>query len=228
METTMVVVETMLYPIIAMMTALLNFFFGMFNSYGLAIIFVSAVIRIILYPIIKYTGRIEKREQLIQLKMAPELAVAKANYTGRERFEAIDEIYQKYGYHPIKSLSSLAPLLLQIPFLLSALFLLTKYPPLVGEPFLFIEDISQPDGLLQIGSSLAINLLPIALTVVAVIDSAINPLSTNQARMRFLVISIVLLVLIYPLPAAVNLYWFSSICWSIIGTIYYRSQQKDG
>ena len=218
----MAAIEALFYPIIALMTALLKVLHGLFGSYGLAIIGVSAVVRLVIYPITKAAGRLEERECRIQFEMAPELAAAKANHTGRERFDAIDAIYQKHGYHPIKSLASLMPLLLQIPFLLSALFLFMDYPPLVAESFLFIDDLSQPDRLLPLGGSLAINLLPIALTAIAVLDSVIKPGSTGQTRLRFMIVAVVLLVLIYQLPAAVCVYWLASNCWSILGSLYSR------
>jgi YidC/Oxa1 family membrane protein insertase len=219
-------IEALLYPIIALMTALLTVLHGLLDSYGFAIIGVSAVVRLVIYPITKSAGRLEQRERLIRFEMAPELAAAKANRRGRERFEAIDAIYQKHGYHPIKSLASLIPLLLQIPFLLSALFLFVDYPPLVAVPFLFIDDLSQPDRLLPLGESLTINLLPITLTAVAVLDSVVRPGSTVQTRLHFLIVAVVLLVLIYPLPAAVCIYWLASNCYSSLDSLYSRVKSR--
>ena len=218
----MAAIESLLYPIIGLMTALLETLHGQFGSYGLAIIGVSAVVRVLIFPITKAFARLEERERLTQVKMEPDLAEAKANLRGRERFEAIDAVYQKHGYHPIKSLASLVPLLLQIPFLLSALFLFMDYPLLEAERFLFIDDLSQPDRYLQLGKLLTINLLPIALTVIAVADSLIKLGSTGQTRLRFIIVAVVLLVLIYPLPAAVCLYWLASNCWSFLGSLYSR------
>ena len=110
------------------------------------------------------------------------------------------------------------PLLFQIPFLLAALFLLIDYPPLAGQPFGFIADLSQPDRLLELGNAVSINVVPLLLTAVALLDSALKPEATPQSRIKFLIVSLVLVVLIYPLPAGVCVYWLASNVFSLAGS----------
>jgi membrane protein insertase Oxa1/YidC/SpoIIIJ len=175
------------------------------------------VVRLVTYPINKASSRLEERERLMQAAMSPAIAAAKSAYKGRERFEAIDAVYMAHNYHPIKSLVTLTPLLLHIPILIAAVKLFVDYPALISTNFLFINDLSQPDQLLSLGG-FKINLLPPALALIAVLDSLLNPRMTKQSRIRFLGITVVLLALIYPLPAAVCLYWFSSNLWSFVHT----------
>ncbi len=215
--------EVLLYPIVVAMGFVFEMLHGALGSYGLAIIGTSAVVRLVMYPIIKASLRLEEKERRTQLAMAPAIASATATLSGRARFEAIDAIYQTHGYHPIKSLITLVPLLLQIPFLLGALHLFVDYPALVAAKFLIIDDLSKPDQLVRLGT-LAINVLPIALAAIAVLDSALNRNATRQARWRFLVVTAVLLVLIYPLPAAVCLYWLTSNVWSLARTLVARAK----
>ncbi|WP_394891479.1 YidC/Oxa1 family membrane protein insertase [Mesorhizobium sp. AaZ16] len=208
-----------LWPIIAPMGFVLDWLHHLSGSYGVAIILLSALVRMVTLPLSKIGRRHVECERLVQLQMQPALAEAKARYSGRERFERIEGIYASHQYHPIHSMASLLPLLIQIPFLLAALFLLTDHPSLAGERFLFIRDLAQPDRLLSLGQGVTVNLLPILLTAVAVIESAVAANATRLSRLRFLIIAVVLLVLIYPLPAAVCLYWMASNAWSLIATL---------
>ena len=210
-------VDILLYPAIGPMRFVFELLYRVVGSYGLAIIATSAVVRLVTYPINKASARLEAREQLTQAAMAEAITAAKLAYKGRERFEAIDAIYRAHNYHPIKSLVTLVPLLLQIPLLLAAVKLFIDYPALISAKFVFINDLSQPDGLLALGD-LKINLVPIALALIAVLDSLLNPRMTRQSQLRFLAITVVLLALIYPLPAAVCLYWFASNLWSFAHT----------
>lgn len=198
-----------LWPLTELLRFFLDLLLPLTGSYGFSIILLSIAISTALSPITGLARRLEATDKARQEEMAPQVTEAKRTLRGRERFERIDEIYQLHGYHPIKSMGSLLPLMVQLPFLLAALFLLTGYAPLAGENFLFIPDLSLPDRLLPIGGY-EINVLPVALTAVAVTESWIRKESTQGSRRRFLVVAIILLILIYPFPAGVCLYWLTS------------------
>jgi membrane protein insertase Oxa1/YidC/SpoIIIJ len=66
-----------------------------------------------------------------------------------------------------------------------------------------------PDALLAYSfaeTDVEVNLLPLLLIGIALMDSYLKPTSTRQTQMRFLIVCIVLLLLIYELPASVCLY----------------------
>ncbi len=66
-----------------------------------------------------------------------------------------------------------------------------------------------PDALLAYSfaeTDVEVNLLPLLLIGIALMDSYLKPTSTRQTQMRFLIVCIVLLLLIYELPAPVCLY----------------------
>ena len=213
----MEILAILLSPIILAMSGALEIFRAATGSYGLAIVLLSVAVRIASIPVSRLGKKYEDRERNVQHRMAPALARARSESSGRGRFERTEEIYAEHGYHPIHSLASLLPLAVQIPFLLSALVLLVGNSSLAGQSFLFIEDLARPDAFLSIrhnGAELAVNILPLALTAVAIIESRIRD-DTRSARLRFLIMSLILVVLIYPLAAAVCLYWLSSNVWSL-------------
>jgi membrane protein insertase Oxa1/YidC/SpoIIIJ len=66
-----------------------------------------------------------------------------------------------------------------------------------------------PDALLAYSfaeTDVEVNLLPLLLIGIALMDSYLKPTSTRQTQMRFLIVCTVLLLLIYALPASVCLY----------------------
>lgn len=211
----MEILQTILWPLTALLKVALEGFHSVLGSYGLSIIALSLLVSTLLLPISSYARRLEMKDKERLDAMAPAIAEVKANYKGQERFERIDAIYQEHSYHPIKSMVSLVPLLIQLPFLIAALFLLMDYPPIQGDPFLFLPDLGAPDHLLPVPFlDEGINLLPLLLIGVTLLESWLRKESTAQSRRRFLIVALVLLVLIYPAPSGVCLYWLTSTCFS--------------
>lgn len=215
--------QKVLWPLTSLLRLVLEAIVPIVHSYGLAVMLLSILVSVMLTPITRAARRMEMFDKERQERMAPLIAEVRANYRGQDRFEKTDEIYQQFNYHPVKSMGSLLPLLVQLPFLLAALFLLLDYPPLAGQSFLFIGDLSRPDGAISLlGEGRSVNALPLILTLVAIIDSVIRPEATRQTRLRFLIVSAVLVILIYPFPAAVCLYWLTSNLVSLIRSIVGR------
>jgi YidC/Oxa1 family membrane protein insertase len=214
----MEILTTILWPLMAVLEAVLGLLHTLTGSYGLSIICLSILVSAALMPVSAHARRLEQKDKDRLAAMAPKLAEIEAQSTGQERFERTDEVYQKHGYHPIKSMVSLLPLLIQLPFLLAALFLLSSYSPIQGQPFLFIPDLAAPDHLIKL-FGVAVNVLPIALVGVTLVEAWLKKESTAQSRWRFVIIALVILVLIYPAPSAVCIYWFTSTCFSLMRTV---------
>lgn len=217
----MYILSLLLWPISETMKVLLVAFYALLGSYGMSIILLSLTVRLATAPIARYAVVAERKDQEVLATMESELREFKRTSRGRQRFERTEELYRRHNYHPIKSVASLLPLSLQIPFLLAALFLLTGYPPLAGESWLFIQDLLRPDGLIPFGDA-RINLLPIVITIAALADSALKTDSTRTARMRFLIVAVVIAVLIYPMPAGVCLFWLTNNIASLARSAWQR------
>jgi len=211
-------VQLLLTPIVWAMSQVLGLLHAITGVYGLAIIGLSILVRLAMTPITKIAAKAEETERAVQAAMEPDLLTAKKELKGREQFERIEKIYEAHGYHPIKSVVSLLPIALQIPFLLSALFLLVGNPLIEGRSFLFVSNLGAPDGLLNLGA-FRVNILPLLLIGVALFESHLRRGQTRGMKVRFLIVSAVIAVLIYPLPAAVCLYWLTSNVWSFGATV---------
>ena len=222
----MEILETILSPLIYVLEVVLEFFQGLSGSYGLAIILLSVFVAIITYPLAIRAQKIELKDKLQHQAMAPKLHYAKSNFKGERQFNEIEKIYKKHNYHPIKSVKSAAGFVLQLPFLLSCLFLLWDYQPLAGRSFLFLADLSQPDGIFLVGST-AINILPLVMVAITLCETAIKPELTLMGRVKFSIITMVILAMIYSLPSGVVLYWTSTNTISLARTFLRRLVRSD-
>lgn len=211
--------ESIFYPLIYILRLILELGYYLSGNYGVAIILLSMLVAIITYPLTTYAQKIEIKDKLLQDAMAPDLKRVKSDFKGEEQFNAIEKIYKEHGYHPIKSLKSISGLAFQLPFLLSCLVLLFSYPGLVGEKFLFVNDLSQQDSVFFI-NEITINILPLIMICVTFYETKIKPEMTSPARIKFYAITVVIFFLIYPLPAAIVLYWTSSNVISLLRTMW--------
>jgi YidC/Oxa1 family membrane protein insertase len=214
-------VEVVLGPIIWVMTQVLEMAHGLTGSYGLAIIVLSFVVSLALTPLALISRRGEQREKALHDAMKPGIEEAKARYKGEQRFNAIEKVYKAHNYHPIMALRSLSGLALQLPFLVAALLLLVDYPALQGAGFLVLPDLSEPDRLVRLGE-FALNVLPLLMVAISLLDAWANPLMGREAAARFAILAIGLFILVYALPSGVVLYWTCNNAWALARTLLRR------
>ena len=92
---------------------------------------------------------------------------AKLKNTGSNKIDfrnSLYELHEKYNYSPFYKLIDILPFLIQIPFLLSVYFSILKFESFQNLSFLFIGDLSSPDGILN-----GYNLLPCIMFLVNII-----------------------------------------------------------
>ncbi len=123
--------------------ALLNFFFGIFKNYGIAIILVTILFKAMLWPI---TQKGMKSMHNMQ-KLQPEMARLKEKYKG-ESAKRNQEVVKLYKNNKVNPLAGCVPLLLQIPVFFALYKVLFMSVELRHAPFmLWISDLSSPDRL---------------------------------------------------------------------------------
>jgi len=217
--------HVVLFPIVWAMAQILRLLIAVLGSPGAAIVALSLVMTGLTWPLARMGARHERRVRATLLAMQPQLAEARRKFKGEERFHAIDAIYTAHRWHPIKATMTATGFLISVPLLISSLLLLLDHPALKGQPFLLVPDLSRPDGLLALGG-FAINLLPVAMSAVAILDAFLKPEMDAGTRRKFYVISLALLALTYALPAAVILYWLSNNLWALAGTVAGRVRAR--
>ncbi|MCR4287485.1 MAG: membrane protein insertase YidC, partial [Deltaproteobacteria bacterium] len=123
------------------MLVVLNFFERYLKNYGLAIIVLTVIIKVIFYPLTNYGMKSMKEMQKVQ----PQLAAIKERYKDdKEKLnKELMELYKKYKINPV---SGCLPMLLQVPVFLALYEVLYVAIELRHAPFfLWIVDLSDKD-----------------------------------------------------------------------------------
>ena len=140
-------------------------FQGIFGNYGLSIILLTALVKVITYPFTRKAHASMKKMQNLQ----PELSELKEKYRDdpQKLNRATMRLYKENGVNP---LGGCIPWLPQIPLFFALFSLLGGAVELRGAPFLlWINDLSAPDTLVELPFTIplivtqidAIRLLPI-------------------------------------------------------------------
>ncbi len=144
---------------------LLVFFYNLIPDIGIAIIFVTIIIKIIIWPLSKKSIKSQKAMQTIQ----PKLEELKIQYKGDQQAlaKATMELYKKEGVSPF---SSCLPLLIQLPIMISVfyafrnglvntnfdfLYSFVKNPGTINATMFGFLDLSKPQWVLGLFAGIA-------------------------------------------------------------------------
>jgi YidC/Oxa1 family membrane protein insertase len=218
----------------------------LFKDWGLAIIALVGIVRLILHPI-------TKRSQVSMMKMqklAPEIERLKKKFgDDKEGFAREQmELYKSVGFTPILGC---LPMFLQLPIFmalwqaLQTTFELRQAPFLefFGIHFTWIHDLSMPDGLWKFAGAISlpfgivftqINILPIAMAVVTFINqkyfmprpAALTPEQEQQQKMMTWM-TLLFPLMFYRFPSGLNLYYLTSTSLGIIESKVIRRHIKQ-
>lgn len=179
---------------------ILQFFYGLIPNFGLAIILMTLLVRLILYPL-----TLKQTKSMAQMqKIQPKVKELKERHKDNpQKFnEEVLKLYQKHNVNP---LGGCLPLLLQLPILIALYNTIRIAVELRKTPFLWISDLSKGDPLL---------ILPIAIAGLMYYQQGKMTDPQQQQMMAFM--PMFMFVITWSLPAGLLVYWFTS---TILGLI---------
>ncbi len=207
---------------------------------GLSILLLSAAVNTLLLPLYSLGDKIQLREQALQASLQPKLDEFRRAFSGNMLHMVQKTLYRQRGYHPIYALRGGLGFAIQVPFFIAAYHFLSHLELLQGQSWGPIIDLGQPDGLLPLPADLSGpagrgNLLPVLMTALNLLSglaySAQNPYGSTAAgrqfRRQLWGIAILFLILLYPAPAALLLYWSFSNLYSL-GKNLISASRKQG
>jgi YidC/Oxa1 family membrane protein insertase len=171
------------------------------HNYGFAIIVLTIMIKIVLYPLTHKQNVSMKKMQKVQPKVEAIKAKYKKSKTDAEQRQKMNvemmALYQKEGINPM---AGCLPLVLQLPILWGFYGLLSRAIELRGAPFmLWIHDLSDKDPTY---------ILPILMTATMFLQTYITPATGDPAqRKMFLMMPLVFGFLFKDFPSGLVLYW---------------------
>ena len=207
------------------------------GAYGLAIMVVTVLVRLILSPLFQLQLMLSRRSMQQQRKLAPELAELRKKHKNDPRKQQAEmmKLYKEHGVNPLGGLSGCLPALVQFP-ILSALyfvFLGNANKHAFPDHFLFVPHLNAtplshpllPGLPIPQLVYLIIPLLAAGTTFVQskMMQQPLSPIPTDQERQqqqmtRTMQVMMPLMIAYFAFltPAGLGLYWFVSNCVSII------------
>lgn len=208
-----------IYPIELLFEIVFSIISKLSGNVVLSIIILSLVFNLVVLPLYRRADKIQEEAREKEIKLAPVIKHIRKVFTGDERFMILQTYYRQNDYSPLNVLKSSVSLLLQIPFFIAAYRMLSGCSLLKGVAAGPVKDLSAPDGMLMIGG-IAINVLPILMTVINLISGAIYgkglPL---KSKMQMYLIAAVFLVFLYNSPAGLVFYWTLNNVFSLVKNI---------
>ena len=192
------------------------------NHPGLAIIALSLAMNILVLPLYRRADAMQEASRDVENKLAKGVAHIKKSFAGDERMMILQTYYRQNHYKPTDALKGSVSLLLEVPFFMAAYQFLSSLSILENCSFGPIADLSLPDGLIVIGG-ITINALPVLMTMINVISSAIYlkgfPLKT---KIQLYGMALFFLVFLYNSPSGLVFYWTLNNLFSLCKTIFYQ------
>ncbi|MGR3177958.1 MAG: membrane protein insertase YidC [Candidatus Anammoxibacter sp.] len=212
---------------------ILNGFYNIIPNYGVAILFMTLVVKLMLFPLTRKSQTSMFRMQALQ----PEIEKLKAKYKNDKQSmaKAQMQLFKKHGANP---LSGCLPMLLQMPIFFALFRTLQLAFEMRQAPFtLWITDLSLPDTLITLPFTIPLlgnmlNILPLIMTGASFIQMRLNPKTPSadpQAKMQQKMMSFMPLMfcfILYKMPSGLTLYWTMSTIFSIGETLFIRNTLK--
>lgn len=215
-------------PFAKFLLSMLNWFYGIVPNYGIAIILLTVVVRLVMVPLTIKQMRSMKQMQAL----APEVEALREKYKEdpQEQSKKMMEMYRERGVNP---LGGCFPVLLQMPIFIALYRMLWSSYELRGAPFvLWIKDLSEPDALFEIPGISAIpitfiaehfqyfNVLPILSAIAMVVSTRLMPMTgatqNPQQKMIMNIMPVVFSLICYNFASGLNLYIFVSTTLGIV------------
>jgi YidC/Oxa1 family membrane protein insertase len=187
----------------------LKWLHGYVGNYGWAIIALTIIINLAMFPLRHKSTVAMRKMQAIQPRMKAiqdRYAHLKMTDPGRQKMQTeVAALYKEEGVNPA---SGCVPMLLTMPVLLAFYALLSQAIELRGAPFMgWILDLSRPDPRY---------VLPALMGVTMFWQQKITPAAMDPAQQRVMMIMPVMFTAMMLFsPSGVVLYWFVSNVWTI-------------
>ncbi len=182
--------------------------YAIFKNYGIAIILLSILVNVVLFP---FTWKGLKSMQRLQA-LQPQMDVLKKEYA-KDPQKLNREIMELYRKNKVNPFGGCLPMILQMPVFIALYQALSRAIQLKGASFLWIKDLAAPDALIRFQSSLpflgnSFNLLPVIMIIGTFLQQKKSQAyaAASQKQMTWFM-PLFMGLIFYNLPSGLILYW---------------------
>ena len=209
---------------------LLKFSNKFINNYGLSIIFITILIRLLFLPLTVKSMMSMKKMQAKMAIIKPQIDAIKEKYKDDKTTQNSEtmKVYSKEGMNPLSSLSGCLPMLIQLPVFVALYYVLLYSIDLRHTAFLWMSDLSSPENLFDIpGIGIPFRVLPLLMGASWFLTQKLTPPNPGadefQTKM-FQYMPIIFTVMFWGLPSGLILYWTVSNVISIFQQLYINNK----
>jgi len=188
-------------PFSKVLLNLLNWLHEVLRNYGVAILVLATLVRLLLHPL----NMVSMRSMRAMQKLQPEIERIKEKY--KKDPQAMNTaVMALYKEHKVNPAGGCLPMLLQMPLFLALYQVLFNAIELRQAPFFgWMNDLSAPDLLVMAGP-FPIRLLPLVMAASGYLSQRLTPTDPRQAPTMYMM-NLLMLVFFYNLPSGLVLYW---------------------
>lgn len=218
------------------MHRLLENLYKFVGNYGIAIILMTVIVRLLLFPLSRKQAQNQAKMQEQMKVIRPEMEALKKKYANdRQQYAMAQmELFKKHKMSPLAGCNGCWILLLQMPVFLGLYFALRESMHLRMSSFLWIDNLAMPDMLLRWGDNFATNLpisflylgpylhiLPIIAVIVMYVYQKLMapPAMDEQQEQQIKMMNYMTLVMglaFYWVAAGLCLYFIVSSLWGMV------------
>jgi len=196
---------------------ILHWLFELLGNFGVAIIGLTIIVRLLLFPIAQKQFASMAQMRAVQ----PKMKVVQERYKDDKQKQQ-QEIMKLYKEEKVNPLAGCLPIILQIPIFFALYKLLMLSIEMRHQPFvLWLKDLSEPDPLTPVNlfgllpfdppALIAIGILPILLGITMWLMQRLNPQPMDDIQKQvFAIMPWFLMFIMAPFAAGLQLYWVVS------------------
>lgn len=203
---------------------LMTWLHSMVGNWGVAIILVTVIIKIVFWPLTAISTKSMKQMQAL----APKMNELKEKYKDDSK-KLNEEMMKMYRDYRINPMAGCLPMIVQIPIFIAFYNMLRVAIELRGAHFLWIQDLSAAD---TVGYILGypINVLPLVMAVTMIWQTKITPQAPNTdpaMKMMMWFMPITFLFICYSFSSGLSLYWTAQNLLTILQTYLTRDKPVE-
>jgi len=193
---------------------IIDYFFKLTGNFGFAIVIITALVRLIFFPLANYSFKSMAKMKILQ----PEMARLKELHKD-DKVKLQQDMMALYKREKVNPVSGCLPVLIQIPFFFAIYKMLYVTLEMRHQPFFgWIKDLSERDptsifnlfGLIPWDppTFLMIGAWPILMGISMYLQQKLNPTPPDPIQAKiFMFFPIFLTIILAPFPSGLVVYW---------------------
>lgn len=223
-------------PVAVFMLWLMVWFYELTSSYGIAIILVVLVMRMLTQPFTHMGMKSQARVMAEQKRVKPFIDAINEKFKDdpQKRNAEVWKTYREHGVNPLGMLKGCGWMLVQMPIFFALYRLLMTAVELRGQGFLWIADLTAPDALFTLPFAIPLlgdkfNILPILMGVSQVFAQRLQSTNVQDPMQKQMMtfMPIMFIFMLYNFAAGLSLYWFVSNLWQITFQVFVNKKVKE-